>query len=338
MAESEGRLQGAVGRFRRQIEILAALATIVALGIAIMQWRTHPRKVLEVTYIAKLSLVNPAGASEKVRVTYDGQYVKNLTKLSARVSNIGDTPIEKRDIEEPLVFTLQSGAVLAAEIVSTQPSGLRVGKTHDPRSVRLDHGLLNPGDSIALEILTDGDPGWPSASARVSGVQALSVTIPSTDGTGPPRIAWFRLSRQTEYSILTISSVAVVGMLVVSAVAMREILLSAIFPMVFYRGKINQAFREAESFPPSEVQTKLAERLWMLLPSGVDNAVRDTITSLKAIPGETTAGFLERVRRELRSFKNLLQRLRRVKIVDTLIFVAIVAAAVSCGLIVAGAW
>ena len=105
--------------FDSQLSRVAAMATLLALLItAYVAVKPERRKELEIQYLARLSMIShEAALPSSVQLTYDGRQVKNLTKLLARVVNVGDLPVETRDVEQPISISFAPASVLDVQIV-----------------------------------------------------------------------------------------------------------------------------------------------------------------------------------------------------------------------------
>jgi hypothetical protein len=85
--------------------------------------------------------------------------------VSARLTNIGGAPIQETDVEStsngrryPSVdFSSTKAKVLNCNITGSNPAKITASCAVANNSVRLEHGLLNPGDSISVEIRLEGD-------------------------------------------------------------------------------------------------------------------------------------------------------------------------------------
>lgn len=188
--------------------LLGALASIVAIATFLgLQVEKHKR--LDLVYRAKLSFFNPdIHSTQKVSVLYDGRPISQLTKISALVINSGPIPIEKRDVERPSVlqFDDTKARIIEAHIVQKSPPGLEATVTTESNAVRIAHGLLNPGNSFAFEILLDGDPGsaLPILDSRISGVEPSTRVISGDVQAGN---LLFSRRRNTQLAIIIVTTI-----------------------------------------------------------------------------------------------------------------------------------
>jgi hypothetical protein len=165
------------------------IAAVIGIASPILAFATflglkpEKRKALEWEYLSKSSLVNPSAAAvEKIEVSYEQRKIKQLTVISARLVNVGAIPIDGNDVKDgafPTVTFTNGVNVIGAEIKDRTPSNLKAAITFGTNYVRLEHGLLNPTDSVLLQLVLEGDPGeltsLPPVAYRISG-----ITTPTT--------------------------------------------------------------------------------------------------------------------------------------------------------------
>ena len=188
--------------------MLVGLATIVAIA-TFLGFQVEKHKRLDLIYLAKLSFFNPdIHSSQKVSVLYDGRPISQLTKISAVVINAGGIAIEKRDIERPslLQFDGARARIIEVHITQKNPPGLEASVVAEPNAVRIEHGLLNPGNSFSFEILLDGDPGGslPALDSRISGVEPNTRGLP---GDVQPSNLLLSRKRSTQLAMIIVATI-----------------------------------------------------------------------------------------------------------------------------------
>jgi len=185
--------------------VVAALSIIVPTYFSL---KSEHHKDIQIHFLAKLSMISPdLSVGERVKVSFEGRDIRNLTKLLTRITNTGDVPIAAGDIENgTLVLASKTTRILSAGITKRVPSNIIGRCDSDDLRVVLTLGLLNPQDSLECEVLYDGDPAWPDVDVRISGISKPTIVFPS-DELAIPRVAFFDLSRPFEYTILVIWSI-----------------------------------------------------------------------------------------------------------------------------------
>ena len=98
------------------------------------------------------------------------------TILLIRVQNIGNSPILRKDFEEPLSIRCGKDAhVLSADVGNSTPTDLRPRISFAGNTLTIEGQLLNPGDGFTSRILVENSGGKFSASARIAGVRQLET-------------------------------------------------------------------------------------------------------------------------------------------------------------------
>jgi hypothetical protein len=197
--------------WNRNMEFWSFLVGVVGIVLAaatFLGWQIEKHKRLDLLYLAKLSFINPdIHSSQKVSVLYDGRPISQLTKISAQIINSGQLQIVKSDFERPsmLQFDPTKARIIEAHIVERNPPGLDTNISIEGNAVRIDHGLLNAGNSFAFEVLLDGDPGatLPTLDSRIAGVEPTTRGIP---GDGQPNNLLLSRRRGTQLIIIVITT------------------------------------------------------------------------------------------------------------------------------------
>lgn len=172
--------------------VVSATAGVLAVALALFvffQDRTDKSQRLEVHQISRTTLVNPALSSptRRVEISYNGRKISDYAVFQFRISNSGGQPIRTADYEVPV--TLNFGNVeqiLWADQTSADPDALRIETQIKSKVVQLSNVLLNPKDSVTLEVATVPEPGKiPGAepSGRIAGVKKIDfvLTVASTE-------------------------------------------------------------------------------------------------------------------------------------------------------------
>ena len=182
--------------------VVSAIAGVLAVAAALFvffQDRTDKSQRLEVHQISRTTLVNPALSSptRRVEISYNGRKISDYAVFQFRISNSGGQPIRTADYEVPV--TLNFGNVeqiLWADQTSADPDALRIETQIKSKVVQLSNVLLNPKDSVTLEVATVPEPGKiPGAEpgGRIAGVKKIHfvLTVASTEPPSEFR-DWFK--------------------------------------------------------------------------------------------------------------------------------------------------
>ncbi len=165
--------------------IAGVLAVVVALFV-FFQEKTDKSQRLEVIQVSRTSLVNPelVSTSRRIEILYDGKKVADYTVFQFRITNTGGQPIRSADYEVPVGLSFMNvREVLWADQTRSDPQGLRVAAKVKAKEVELSNTLLNPKDSLTLEVAVVPDAGKiPMAEpvGRIAGVKKIEYvqTVP----------------------------------------------------------------------------------------------------------------------------------------------------------------
>ncbi len=169
--------------------VVAAVAGVLAVAVALFvffQERTDKSQRLEMIQLSRTSLVNPelASSGRRIEILYNGKKVADYTVFQFRMTNIGGQPIRSADYEVPLGLNFANvSEVLWADQTKSDPQGLRVATTVRDKAVELSSALLNPKDSLTLEVGVVPEVGKiPAAEpvGRIAGVKKIEfvLTVP----------------------------------------------------------------------------------------------------------------------------------------------------------------
>jgi hypothetical protein len=141
------------------------LNVLVAVIIAVVGWYLigKQREKRELSYIrlSDTSVVNVNKSfAEKVKITYLGVPTKTLQLVRLKIINTGNQPIKKEDYEEPITLVdhkINKDAKVTGfyifDFPEKSPKDLNPEMTTYNKRHALKPLLLNPGDSITVEIL-----------------------------------------------------------------------------------------------------------------------------------------------------------------------------------------
>jgi hypothetical protein len=194
-------------RTRRTLEYfgltIGAISIIVSIFFSL---KADRRKELTLSYLSKQSLLSVSDdRSGGLEVSFRGAKVVQPWLLSVRLENSGNLPIESQDIERPLGLRLQRSPIRSARISQRVPPDLEAEIDFDSTTVQVRHALMNPGDAIEFDLLTDGEPDSPMTSFRISGISTLRE-MPVPSATTRPSITYWSLPTPLTLFALLISS------------------------------------------------------------------------------------------------------------------------------------
>jgi len=176
-------------RLKMVLQVVGLASPIIAL-LAFLGLQPEKRKALEWQYVAKSSLLNAPSTTANIKILYDDHPIRQLTTISARLANTGGTPIQSSDVEgttterkfAAITFDSARARILNCNVTGSNRSNVTAQCRVADNSVHIEHGLLNPGDSIGVELRLEGDPGdirqLPKVQYRIAGISEETTTYP----------------------------------------------------------------------------------------------------------------------------------------------------------------
>jgi hypothetical protein len=167
------------------LSTLVAIATVVGTVVALitLYLAAGPNKTLELRSISSLFLVAPdASGIPGFAISVNGASVKQPFQWTGDLVAGGREPIRASDIEQPVEIAFGAARVLSTSATAIQPiqlPGIRAESSEN--SVRIVHGLMNPGDRIRISVILDGRPLAISTSGRIAGVSAIPLSDQQPD-------------------------------------------------------------------------------------------------------------------------------------------------------------
>ena len=154
-------------------------ATIAGVVVPVWLWQSDQRARSISVRVVSVTSLQPKLVDPKLglQLSVGNTKVGRATLSVLDVQNDGSRPIPTTDFEGPLDVTVQEGSVLLRVSVSvSKPSSLRPAVTSTTQTLSIQPLLLNPGDTISLSILSDGEVPKFTAKARIAGVNEIQVS------------------------------------------------------------------------------------------------------------------------------------------------------------------
>jgi hypothetical protein len=169
------------------VRLLAPIATAIAASISTYLWFLNKSKNLSYEIVRNQSLINvKGGVRQRIKVTFDQHQIANVELVVIRLISSGHVAIVPGDYQVPVSIRLNSDAhILTADVVETNPGDLddRFRTTEGATQLVELQGqsklvikpiLLNPGDSVTLQLLVKNYSSIVSISGHISGVRQIA--------------------------------------------------------------------------------------------------------------------------------------------------------------------
>jgi hypothetical protein len=163
-------LRDSIWTFFGTLAATAAIAVTIAIYFGQRQ-----RKRLFVETVARVPLLaNRVKGVDGLQITFQGEPLSDAAVLLVLITNAGNTPILASDYESPLSFEFTEGsAVLAADVLLSQPEGIPLNISISGRRAILSPQLMNPTDTVTCRFLLKNTDGKFETKGRVAGVKRI---------------------------------------------------------------------------------------------------------------------------------------------------------------------
>lgn len=176
----------------------AGILTVVvgALGVLVpIAWDYYKSKLaVDVRVLGKSVVISRPEEIKGLVVSYNGETLNELSKISISIENVGRMPIQERDVSSPLTVQFsEDTSVIDASLDERHPENLEVEMAFNrvDGSVVLKFPLLNPGDSITFSALSKTKKIDFDASARIAGLSKLNVVRVSPQEEAARKTPWY---------------------------------------------------------------------------------------------------------------------------------------------------
>ncbi|MFB9654774.1 hypothetical protein [Pseudarthrobacter oxydans] len=150
-----------------QIDIILGVAGL-ATGF-IFWWLSRRPKKFGWEVLNYTSIVSRVGKGLPLKVVYDGQDVRSPNLVMLRLGNAGKAELRAQDFDGPVRIEFKSGRLLAASVIDTSVPDISPEFDQNENSVSFTPSLLNAGEWISFQFVTDGPLETPRVHARVAG-------------------------------------------------------------------------------------------------------------------------------------------------------------------------
>jgi hypothetical protein len=288
-------------------EKLKTISTIIAIPVGIIGLLTtfglvkrEKFKALQWNYTAKSTVINRSAVGENIEILYRGRKLAQVSAVLGRLVNTGTLPIVTEDIKDDRWPSLSFDKnILSAEIKSKSHDDIKATvEIIGTNSLRIVHGLLNPGDFIEVQALFEGDVGGltscPPLRYRIAGIENPMTGYPPSEANsrGP---TYIKTPRYLTLGILMSASASPFLWLLLIFFGgwfLRDTILTS----SFLEKQIAEITAELKSeSTPAALQRKVSDRFYTRLHDPNDSIARKLIDANAPNAGESSIQYLERV-------------------------------------------
>jgi hypothetical protein len=149
-------------------------AIIAVLSVVIVIYQTKRKELSYWTIINTALLSIDSEIKDKIAILYEDKIVDDLQLIILRISNTGNTQIEKRDYERPLSFSFGEGSnIIAESVYEKDPENLEITYQKEVDKIIFDPILLNKKDEYSMKLFVGNFKGDIKLDCRISGVKDI---------------------------------------------------------------------------------------------------------------------------------------------------------------------
>jgi len=183
-----------------------------------------------------LSIHDEAKFDDKLRIFYEDKVVDNVFLVVTKITNNGNTPIDEDDFKEPIqIETNDTGTILSAQIIDTNPPDIKVRIGKRKSQVSIYPLLLNPGDSINIKLIINNFDKITSVTSRIRGVKNIELDLSEKYTKSDKRLGML-FTILVFYLILGVYSFILTGFLIlwIPTLTRYNFVWGILFPLVYF--------------------------------------------------------------------------------------------------------
>lgn len=173
------------------IGLIGLIFTAITIIIALLSFlKRHLIKSLSYRIINMSALLSvKEEARDKIKISYAGKEVENVTLLLLEFVNTGNVPIIPTDIIKPICITFDKEAKVLTSEVENGRRNLGIVMTTNEDSVTIKPELINPKDSFIIKILlSKAINGFNISDYRIVGIEEIKEIVPRLNAENIPLI------------------------------------------------------------------------------------------------------------------------------------------------------
>jgi hypothetical protein len=141
-------------------------------------WLSRKPKRFGWELISKTRILSRSSRALPLEVVYDGQEVDSPNIVVLRLGNTGKAEIHAGDFDGPVRIEFGDSRLLSSNVSRKLDESISVDIVQDAdKSVSFTPRLLNAGEWVELQFVTDGALETPSVHARVAGQSGESLDV-----------------------------------------------------------------------------------------------------------------------------------------------------------------
>ncbi|WP_017449563.1 hypothetical protein [Vibrio parahaemolyticus] len=156
------------------ISVVSLLMTVLGV-VAPIAWDYYSgQKNITLTALSRNMILSPSMDIDGLEINYKGTPLTTLNQTKFLVENTGSKSLRESDVVSPLKIKVdESVKILDAFVENKVPQNIEVDVQPYNSYVEISFSLLNPSDTMVLNILTNTNDVEFTATARIAGVSEI---------------------------------------------------------------------------------------------------------------------------------------------------------------------
>ncbi len=156
------------------ISVVSLLMTVLGV-VAPIAWDYYSgQKNITLTALSRNMILSPSMDIDGLEINYKGTPLTTLNQTKFLVENTGSKSLRESDVVSPLKIKVdESVKILDAFVENKVPQNIEVDVQPYNSYVEISFSLLNPSDTVVLNILTNTNDVEFTATARIAGVSEI---------------------------------------------------------------------------------------------------------------------------------------------------------------------
>jgi len=155
--------------------VLAFFAVLTLVGPLVYDWYKG-RASINVEVESKVSVISKTLPIDDLSIYLNEKKIDALSKQVIRIKNSGNSPLTREDVIKPIRLDFKKAQIIQAKLTQRSPPNLDAElDTKSQSEIVVNFDLLNPGDSLVLEVLLLGPDSVFTADARVKNINEITI-------------------------------------------------------------------------------------------------------------------------------------------------------------------
>ena len=152
------------------VAVILAIIVIIIMIFYNRQKKAISWQIISNTPLLKINEV----IKRSLEVRFNGEPVKDIQLIIAKIINTGNVPIKSTDYEGSINLNFGKDAqILTAEVIETSPNNLKASANIEGKKVIIPPTLMNGKDWITLKILVSQFDETITVDGRIVGVKEI---------------------------------------------------------------------------------------------------------------------------------------------------------------------